>query len=156
MGLEDIYAGALEESDTFDTENPMRASRATSARSDEARIPENPMRATSASDEVRLSDVRTDAPPAGWQTCVDPDSGNSYLYCAATGESRWDEPTDDSTFETVNPLSGHAGAPPAPDAAPRPSVGIELQEVARQKPWGERLSETSPEEYVFWPHGRSS
>ena len=52
-----------------------------------------------------------------------------------------------STFDAENPMHEDAGAPPAPDLAPRPSVGIELKEVTRPKPWGERPRfEKSPEE----------
>ena len=29
---------------------------------------------------------------ATWTRYVHPESGHAYLYCAATGESRWDEP----------------------------------------------------------------
>ena len=43
-----------------------------------------------------------------------------------------------STFDAENPMHKAAGAPPAPDAAPRPSVGIELKEIARPRSWGER------------------
>ena len=106
VGLEDIYAGALEE---FDTENPIHAQSA-------------------------------DAQPD--QVCGDaahPDAVDVSLDDAFVERP--------STFDAENPMHENACAPPAPDALPRPSVGIELKEIARPKPWGERPRfEQSPEE----------
>ena len=130
MSLDDVYARKMS---TVDAENPMHAGDGAEvhltdvhAETSSSFDAENPMHAD-------RDDAGVDSASPTVLTRLAHSLGRS-LHRRRMLESRRRRRGQSAE----NPAHEDAGAPPAPDAAPRPSGGIELQEIERQKPWGER------------------